>query len=218
MISHFQLFHGISEGDATSMLQCLNAYSKQYKKNEIIYHEGDIISCAGLLLSGEAHIEKNDRWGNQSILAAITAGELFSESYACIPDATSMVNVVAVKNSEVLFLNTKRVLQTCSNACAFHARLIQNLLTDLAQKNLQLTRKMSHTTSKSIRGRVLSYLSFQAIQHGTYQFEIPFSRQQLADYLCVDRSALSNELGKMQRDGLITFQKNRFCLKVDAAV
>ena len=121
-----------------------------------------------------------------------------------------MVDVVATKDTEVLFLNTEKVLSTCSSSCYFHNQLIHNLVSVLAFNNVKLVNKINHISYKSIRGRLLSYLSSQAIQQGKYSFEIPFNRQQLADYLCTDRSAMSNELSKMQNEGLISFHKNRF--------
>ena len=126
-----------------------------------------------------------------------------------------MVDVVAAGPSEILFLNVNRVLQVCPNACAYHSGLLRNLLALSAQKNLSLSRKIFHTASKSIRGRLLSYLSYQAVRAGSRRFTIPFSRQQLADYLNVDRSALSNELSKMRREGLLTVNKNRFELLME---
>ena len=123
-----------------------------------------------------------------------------------------MVNVTASEKTEVLFLNIGRLLQTCSNACSHHSKLIRNLLAASAQKNLSLSRRIFHTSAKSIRGRLLSYLSYQALRQDSHCFEIPFNRQQLADYLSVDRSALSNELSKMQKEGILTVRKNRFCL------
>ena len=123
-----------------------------------------------------------------------------------------MVNVVAAEPAQILFLNVGRVLHACSNACGHHTALIHNLLTLSAQKNLNLSRKIFHTSPKTIRGRLLSYLSYQSMRSGSSTFTIPFNRQQLADYLNVDRSALSNELSKMQRDGLIQVERNHFTL------
>lgn len=126
-----------------------------------------------------------------------------------------MVDVVAAEESQVLFLNVERVLQVCPHTCAHHSKLIRNLLLLSAQKNLNLSRKIFHTASKTIRGRLLSYLSYQARRSGSPSFTVPFNRQQLADYLNVERSALSNELSKMQRDGLLLVERNRFTLTSD---
>ena len=123
-----------------------------------------------------------------------------------------MVNVVAAEICDILFINTRRLLNPCSGNCSYHNKVIRNLLTISAQKNLNLSNRIFHTSSKSTRGRLLSYLSFQATRKGVYEFSIPFNRQQLADYLNVDRSALSNELSKMQKEGILSYQKNHFRL------
>lgn len=206
------LFRGIAAEEIEPMLQCLGVRRKQFLKDEVIYHAGDVVQAMGLVLSGSVHIESDDLWGNKSLLDCIGPGFVFAETYACIPGEPLMVTVVAAESSEVLFLDVGRVLQTCPSACAHHSKLIRNLLSVSAQKNLTLSRRIFHTTSKTIRGRLLSYLSFQVAQHGSYAFRIPFNRQQLADYLGVDRSSLSNELSKMQKEGLLQVHKNQFCL------
>ena len=123
-----------------------------------------------------------------------------------------MISVVAAEACDILFLDVGRMLQVCPNSCGFHNKLIRNLLSIASQKNLTLSRRIFHTSSKTIRGRLLSYLSFQSVKHGSREFEIPFNRQQLADYLSVDRSAMSNELSKMQREGLLTVDRSHFIL------
>src|SRR5699024_8999030 len=159
----------------------------------------------GLLLSGEVHIVQDDLWGKESILSRVGPGELFSEAYAAVPGTVSLVNAIAARESRVLLLNITRAMQPCAQACPFHRHLVRNFLACMAEKNLRLAQKITHTLPKTIRGRVLSYLSAEAIRQGGRSFTIPFSRQQLADYLCVERSALSAELSKMRQDGLIDF-------------
>lgn len=212
-LSRTLLFRGVTESEADAMLSCLGAYRRRYEKGDTIYHAGEPAECMGLVLCGSVTMESDDVWGNRSILGRAGAGEIFAETYACIPGEPLMINVVAGEQSEVLFLRASRLLSTCQNACVHHNRLIQNLLQISAQKNLGLSRRILHTSAKSIRGRLLSYLSEQAKQHGSDRFTIPFNRQQLADYLSVDRSALSNELSKMQRDGLLVYAKNSFTLR-----
>lgn len=207
------LFRGTAETEIRAMLQCLGYTTKQYEKGTVIYQAGEITSAMGLILSGSVIVECCDLWGNNSVLGVMEAGQLFSETYACIPGEPLMVNVTACEKSEIIFLDTARLLTTCPNSCAHHNKLIQNLLKIFAQKNLALSRRVMHTSAKSIRGRLLSYLSEQAKKKGGYCFSIPFNRQQLADYLSVDRSALSNELSKMQRDGLLAYERNTFTLK-----
>ena len=211
-LSNTMLFHGTTPEEVKTMLGCLQAEQKTFRKGQMIYRAGDAVSSMGLILSGSVSIENDDIWGNKSILDTATAGQVFAETYACVPAEPMMVSVVASAPTEVLFLNVKRILSLCPNSCSHHAKIIQNLLSISARKNLNLSRRIFHTSAKSIRGRLLSYLSHQSIIHGSREFTIPFSRQQLADYLSVDRSALSNELSKMQKEGLLKTERNHFVL------
>lgn len=206
------LFRGVSPEEVRVMLNCLNAKTKRFQRGSVIYHAGEMVSSIGMVLSGSVSIENDDVWGNKSILDHVLPGQVFAETYACVPGEPLMVSIAAVEATEILFLDVNRVLHVCSNACTFHNKSIRNLLSIASQKNLNLSRRILHTSSKSIRGRLLSYLSFQAARQNSREFEIPFNRQQLADYLSVDRSAMSNELSKMQREGLLTVKRNRFSL------
>ena len=197
-----EIFAGATEEEVSSMLNCLSAKKKKYQKDEIIFHAGDIVSSIGVMLKGNALIENDDIWGNRSVLDYVKEGQIFAETYACALDEMS--------DCEVLFLDVRKILKVCPNACEFHQNLVQNLLAISAQKNLNLSRRIFHTSSKTIRGRLLSYLSYQAMEREKEEFDIPYNRQQLADYLGVDRSAMSNELGKMQKDGLIEVKRNHF--------
>ena len=200
-LSQTALFRGCSPRETADMLQCLRAERRVYEKDRVICHAGDTVEALGLVLSGGV---------NKSILSHVGAGRIFAETYACLPGEPLMVDAVAAQRTEVLFLNTARLLRTCPSACAHHAALIRNLLAVTSQKNLALSRRIFHTSPKTIRGRLLSYLSAQALRENSRSFAIPFDRQQLADYLGVDRSALSAELGRMRAEGLIRFRKNEF--------
>lgn len=210
LLEQSELFAGITREELEGLLDCLGRRTRKYQKGEYICRAGEPLRSMGFILSGSVDIEKNDVWGNQSLLGRVEAGEVFGEVYACVPGEALMVDVVAVEPCEILFLNMGKLLTLCASACGFHNRLIQNLVRVMASKNLKLSRKISDTAPKSIRGRLLSYLSQQVIRQGSYRFEIPFNRQQLADYLGVDRSAMSNELSKMRREGLVEYQRNRF--------
>ncbi len=214
-LSHTQLFQGIEEKEIESLLHCLSAKKRDYQKGEIILAEGDVTEHVGLVLSGMVLIACGDVWGGNSILGSVAPGAVFAEAYACIPGEPLRISVSAAEDTTVLFLHVGRVLTTCSNACPFHARLVRNLLTVCAHKSLQLSQRILHTSAKSIRGRLLSYFSECAKRSGNLAFQIPYNRQQLADYLGVDRSALCNALSKMQKEGLITYDRNRFLLKSD---
>ncbi len=212
-LSETNLFRGISPEAITSMLPCLNAKIKSYKKDDSIFLAGDQIHEIGLVLSGAVNIIADFYWGTSHIFGHFEKGEIFAENYAAIPNKELPVSVIASENSEILFLDMQKMITTCQKVCASHQTLSKNLLMISAKKNLNLSSRMMHTASKSIRGRLLSYLSEQAINYGSNIFQIPFNRQQLADYLAVDRSAMSNELSKMQKEGLIEFHKNEFILK-----
>ena len=211
-LSKIPIFQGIEEPEIASLLQCLQATERTYQKGETILSEGSITENMGIVLSGMALISCGDIWGNTSVLGHVTPGSVFAEVYACIPGAPPLITVSAAEDTTVLFMNVGRILSTCTNACPFHTRLARNLLTVCAHKSLQLSQRILHTSSKSIRGRLMSYFSQCAKQAGNSTFQIPYNRQQLADYLGVDRSAMCHELSKMQKEGLISYEKNRFSL------
>lgn len=206
------LFQGISANEIESLLGCLKSYVKSFKKGAVIYQAGDVTEKAGVVLKGSVHMEKDDLWGNRTLLARAKAGEMFAENYACMPEEPMMVRVTAAEDSEILFLDLGQGLQTCAKNCPVHHRLLRNLFRISAQKSLTLSRRIFYTTSKTIRGRLLAYLSDMAIYSGSLTFDIPFNRQQLADYLGVERSAMSKELGKLQKEGLLTSSKYHFSL------
>ncbi len=211
-LSKIPIFQGIEEPEIASLLQCLQATERTYQKGETILSEGSITENMGIVLSGMALISCGDIWGNTSVLGHVTPGSVFAEVYACIPGEPLLITVSAAEDTTVLFMNVGRILSTCTNACPFHTRLARNLLTVCAHKSLQLSQRILHTSSKSIRGRLMSYFSQCAKQAGNHIFHIPYNRQQLADYLGVDRSAMCHELSKMQKEGLISYEKNRFSL------
>nr|WP_072515021.1 Crp/Fnr family transcriptional regulator [Ndongobacter massiliensis] len=208
-----QLFHGITESEIAELLPCLDAKERKFQKDEVIFRAGSPVNEIGLVASGSVNIVVNLYWGNSIIFGHVGKGQVFAENYAAIPGRELVCDVVACEETEVLFLNMQNVLTTCRRACAFHTRLIKNMLRISAQKNLNLSSRMMHTASKSLRERLLSYFSEQALEHRSSHFTIPFNRQQLADYLSVNRSALSKELSRMQKEGLITYHKSEFTLK-----
>lgn len=208
-----QLFSGIAEHEIPEMLACLEAKSADYRKGEYILRAGGALESLGLMLSGNALIVHEDFWGNRNIMSSIGQGQSFGEAFACAPGAVLSVSVAAESPCTVLFLNGKRLLTACPSACGRHSRMIRNLLTDLANKNLRFNEKLTHLGQRTTRAKLLSYLSAEARRHDSVAFDIPFSRQQLADYLFVERSGLSLELGKMRDEGLLEFNRNHFVLK-----
>lgn len=209
------LFLGMSGAEIEGILKCLNAVEKSYEKGDLVFHMGEPVKSMGLVLDGSVQIVRDDFWGNRQMLSSAGPGQLFGESYACMPKEPLMVMALAAEKTRVMFLDVNRVLKVCSSACEFHSRLIHNLLSILAGKNLMLTRKIDHMGQRTIREKVMAYLSYQAERQKSESFFIPFDRQELADYLAVDRSALSAELSRMQKEGLVTYRKNRFTMRKD---
>ena len=222
VIKSSRLFRDIDDGEIEAMLACLSVSSRDYAKNEFILRAGECTRSFGLVLEGAVHIIKEDFLGNRNIISEARAGDIFAESYACVPGAPlevsaaaaepACVSAAAAERSEVMFMDVSRVLTVCGSACAFHARLMRNLLAVLAEKNLKFSEKLTYMTQRSTRQKLLSYLSAESLRRGAREFEIPFNRQQLADYLSVDRSALSGELSKLRGEGLLDYHKNKFTL------
>ena len=214
VIRSSRIFCGITDDEINAMLSCLDARKESFLKDTFLMRVGDKAESIGLVLSGSVLVIQEDIWGNRNILQKVGKGQTFAASYACAPGSVLNVGVVAETPVTAMFLNVKRVMNTCSSACKHHSRIIQNLLGELAEKNLHLGEKLTHMGQRTTRAKLMSYLSQQAQRLGKYEFDIPFSRQQLADYLAVERSGLSLELGKMKKDGLLDFNKSHFVLKV----
>ena len=210
------LFKGIAPDNLEAMLTCLNAHLAVFDKDETVIRDGTSVKSPGILLSGSVHITQTDFWGNTSILAEVTPPNLFGETYACLADIPSGVTAAAAENkTTVLFIDMSRMRSPCESACGFHKKLLANLLIILSGKNIYLTEKITHVTQRTTRAKLLSYFSYEAAKTGNAAFIIPFNRQELADYLAVERTALSAELGRMRDDGLITFDKNEFTLRTN---
>lgn len=213
VLKRTKLFSGVLEEEIEPMLGCLGAVLRNYKKGEYVFREGKHVESLALLVSGQLHIQKDDFWGNRSIISLIEVGEMFGEAYIPKNSGALLHDVVATEDSAVMFFDIHRILSVCSSACRFHTLTVQNLFFAISEKNRKLLGKLVVTSKRTTREKLLSYLSDEAKKNGSSTFEIPFNRQQLADYLSVDRSAMSNELSKMRDAGILTFEKNRFCLK-----
>ena len=204
------IFKGMTDEEISDALSLLCAKEKRYKKGAAIFHAGDSIQCMGLVLEGSVTIESNDMWGNRTILSHVSVRECFAETYALLEDEPLLVDVVANESCRILFFRIGSLLLADQQMRSWTAKLTANLLLISTHKNLALSGRSFHTCAKTIRGRVMAFLNSISLQKHSREFEIPFDRQQLADYLNVERSALSKELGNMQRDGLIWTKKNNF--------
>ena len=205
-----RLFDQIEDKDLLAILGCLGARVVSYDKKNTILCEGSAAREIGIVLSGEAQVVQIDYFGNRSILADIAPAELFNESFACADAESVPVDTVATEDSEIMFVDCHRIMCACCNACTFHQQLIYNLMKIVATKNIQFHQKIEITSKRSTREKLMAYLLLQAKKQNRNRFEIPYDRQELADYLEVDRSGLSAEIGKLRREGVVKNQKNYF--------
>lgn len=209
-MKNIPLFSGISAQDLSALLSCLSVSTKYYQKDEIIFLAGQPAQNVGILCSGGAHVVKEDFLGNRTIISALSGGDLFGEAFVCAGVSHIPVSVVATAYSEIMLINYRKIITTCPTTCVFHARLIENMLGIVAQKNVALNQKVDVISKRTTREKLIAFLSEQARKAARRSFVIPFNRQELADYLCVERSAMSAELSKMQKEGLLKTQKNHF--------
>ena len=213
LLSQTALFEGVSSEDLPLMLNCLGAYQRTYAKDEYLLHLGEPTSALHIVLEGNVFLVRDDYAGNRKILASIAAGQLFAETFACLHGQCLNFDAITQEPTEVLSLEIAKVLHTCTSACQFHNKVIQNLLYIMAEQNLGLSVKMEHLCQRTTREKLLSYLAEQCRKQQCAAIDIPFNRQQLADYLSVDRSAMSKELSRLREEGIIAYHKNHFRLQ-----
>ena len=208
------LFKGIEEDNIVALLSCLNAQAREYDRNEFIFIAGERTKYIGIVLRGAVHILREDYMGERTVLTNIERGELFGEAFSCAEVDSIPVSVLAAKKSKILLIDYKRIITSCSAACTFHKGLIKNMIKILAQKNIMLTQKIDIITKKTTREKLLAYLFEHARKSGKSNFTIPFDRQELADFLAVERSAMSAEISRMQHDGIIKTNRSFFELLI----
>ena len=207
-----QIFGGMSEKEIHTAMEKLSSVEKKYRKGSRILHAGSTTDSIGLVLEGSVTIENNDIWGNRTILSHVGSGQFFAETYGFLGDIPLLVDVVANETCRILFLRVATLRTRIAKVEPWMMKLTMNLLMITTQKNLMLSGRSFQTSPRTIRGRVMAYLNSIAIQKNQSEFDIPFDRQQMADYLNVERTALSKELGKMKKDGLIDYHRRRFIL------
>lgn len=205
------LFRNMTEAEIRNTLQDLHSMERKIKKGSIFLHAGDTTDAMGIVLEGSVTIESNDMWGNRTILSHVGAGQYFAETYALLPDEPMLVDVRTNEDCRILFLYVG-FLTDSSFSASWKEKILKNLLLISSHKNLVLSGRSFHTSPKSCRGRLLSYLNSVSMQKRSLEFDIPFDRQQLADYLNLERTNMSKELGKMRDEGIILFRKNHFKL------
>ena len=211
IIKNSQLFKGIEFEDILSVLGCLSSKTKHYQKDEILIITGEKLQNIGIVLDGQVQILQEDVSGNRTILSSIYPSEIYGEAICCAGIDQSPVTVLASEDSTVLLLDFARILQICSNVCSFHSKLIENMLYIISRKNIFLQNRMDIVSKKSVRTKIIMYLENFNKKYGE-EFHIPLNREQMSEYLCVDRSALSHELMKMKKDGIVEYNKNIFKL------
>ena len=204
------LFSGIGPENMEGMLGCIGYHVREFQKGEVIAFEEESIDHVGVVMEGAVDMIKEDVWGNRTMLLRSYREDIFGETFACGEDSLSVVTFVAAQDCKVLFLSFCRVMHTCTHACVFHQTLIENMVRIIARKNRELMRKVEVVSKKTLREKILSYLSIQSQSHGAKRFEIPLGRVEWAEYLCADRSALTRELSKMKDEGLIDYHRNVF--------
>ena len=204
------LFTGIDPDDLKAMLGCMGYHVATFLKGETIALEEENIHYIGIILSGAVDMVKEDLWGNKTMLVRMRPGELFGETFACGLDTISVVSFTVPEETRILFMPFRKIMHTCTMTCVFHHRMVENMVQMIASKNRDLMRKVEVVSKKNLREKILTYLSIQAQLQNSRYFEIPLGRVELAEYLCVDRSALTRELAKMKEDGLIDYDRNCF--------
>lgn len=206
------LFEGVAPENLRGMLGCLGARPVEVKKGEILFHEGDSAVHVGIVLTGAVQLVREDYYGNRSIVAHIGEKQMFGESYAFSGADALPVSVIADRDSRILLLDSRRITVCCANACEFHSQVIYNLLRLVANQNLMLHQKIQVTSQRTTREKLMAYLLAQAKREKSNSFTIPYDRQALADYLEVDRSGLSAEIGKLRKEGVLECEKSSFRL------
>jgi len=213
ILNKTRLFSGINPKDLENMLSCFQIKAKSCRRGDFIYRAGERIKCLAVLAEGSLFMQKDGYWGNRIILNHISVGEVFGAAYALSQGEPLPFDVVAAENCTVLFFNAESIMTPCPCNCACHTALIKNLIISLSRRNRLLMQKIDFMSQRTIRDKLAAYLTAQYTQAGSEEFDIPLNRQQLADFLSVDRSALSNELSKMREEGMLEYSRNHFVLK-----
>ena len=209
-IKNSPVFFGMTDDELKGLLECFHARVRKYQKEEMVIRQGEMISNISLILEGGVNIEKDSYWGRRIIISRLGKNDNLALSFVGSKDVESSVDAITVEDTLILILSYEKCTSMCQNACTRHKVLINNLFQILSKENIELIQKIENVSQKTIRDKLLTYLSNEAQKNHSNSFEIQFNRQDLADYLNVDRSAMSFELSKLQKEGFIAYTKNRF--------
>lgn len=204
------LFKGVQRDDISGVLKCLEVKIKEYRKGETVFLQGDTVCFFGVVLEGSIQIIRNDYYGNRSIVTTAMPSQLFAETFAFAKASAVPLSAWACGDSTVMFINPEKIIGRCSKACSFHNRIISNLIKVMASKNLEINKKLEIISKRTTRDKLMTYLFLTSQELGTKSFTVPFNRQELADYLEVDRSGLSAEIGKLKKDGKLLCRRSEF--------
>lgn len=204
------LFQGVAENDLEAMLNCLGATERKYSKNDVILLAGTKVTSVGIMAEGNAQITRDDAEGNRAILSELEKADLFAEAYVAAGSAEIPVTVIATSDCRIVWIPFNKIVGICSTACDFHRTLVQNMMRVIAVKNILMNEKMRILSCKTTKEKLITYLSDYSERVGKSKFKIPFSRNELADFLSVDRSAMSRELSRLRDEGYLNYHKNEF--------
>ena len=210
------LFQGVEEHELEAMLNCLGATERKYRKNDVILLAGSKVSSVGVLAEGNAQITREDAEGNRAILSELIRADLFAEAYVAAGSAEVPITVIATTDCRIVWIPFSKIVGTCNSACGFHRTLVQNMMRVNAVKNIMMNEKMRILSCKTTKEKLMTYLSDYSERVGKNKFRIPFSRNELADFLSVDRSAMSRELSRLKEEGFLEYHKNEFLLKKES--
>lgn len=206
------MLRGIDESEFDGVLKTLGAYKKSFPKNHIIRHSETEVNVIGIIIKGLVYFSKCDINGNRIILSEIGAGKSFGESLTFTRAQNSPIIITAAKDTTVIFFPSKNIL---NQPCGYKYRdlILENVIRLLAEKVMLLQMKIDILSQKTTKEKLLLYFEYESKTAGSNSFKINFSRDELADFLSLNSSALSRELSKMRDEGIITFKKNKFVLK-----
>ncbi len=207
-LKNYKLFEGLDNEHTDAIKKCLKMYEIEYDKNNFIWHAGDTPKYVYLIVSGQVNLIIEDIKGNREIIMTFSENTSFGEAYA-FSNEKYRISAVAKVKTKLIRMNKEEILSTCAKNCDFHKQIIKNLVIMLAEKNLIQNTKIDYLSKKSIRDKLSFYLFSESSKARGNVLYLNLNREELADFLGVDRSALSREMSKMKAENLIDYKKNK---------